>query len=506
MTEKTRKIENDITCDLPRLGKDEVTALRAAWRQRLSDTTDTLFSEQSKKPAEKTKKAFSRYLTALSLTHKDGGKKSLKERRLPLFAPARDIQKMSRKLAATPFYPQDRTTIKENAKSRFAKNGHDPIGKRVRLYFKLETQDSASETEIAITNHLAFNGRFEITDYIKGYAKSGKQIYKIGKLLEQHGREDLAKAFRDDPKRHGRQTQDTQYIVLTNYVSDTLYMSMRRNWISCMDLDREYGHRLPDDIKGGAFMAYLIREDDPKIMDPLARIRLLRYQCGKKTMYHAGGYYGVVNKAFEQAVDQLAESLSDDDIAPTDIFRLDPSVYRDRAPMMLASQETIRQMPIEDFLNTHTCSHYEEDDGTLVIQGNVILSNMNMGALPDMSHVVLKGNLFINGNNLTSLHGMPKVVTGCINAEENPLETLEGCPKIIGRELTCSNTRLKNLKGAPEALETLTIKNNTCDMVLEGFPRTFDRISINGETYTQATVNPDTLEKPRIRCTPAPKR
>lgn len=87
-------------------------------------------------------------------------------------------------------------------------------------------------------------------DYMEGYAyrvsrdengmmkygnKDFKQRLRIGKLLQQYGREDLLKRFKEDPF---RQLSGEYVIVISRHPYDLAGISTDRNWTSC--LDRKY--------------------------------------------------------------------------------------------------------------------------------------------------------------------------------------------------------------------------------------------------------------------------
>lgn len=87
-------------------------------------------------------------------------------------------------------------------------------------------------------------------DYVEGYAyrplrkengmieygtKDPKQKLRIGKLLQQYGREDLLKKFKEDP---ARQLGGEYVIVISRHPYDLAGISTDRNWTSCVD--RQY--------------------------------------------------------------------------------------------------------------------------------------------------------------------------------------------------------------------------------------------------------------------------
>ena len=73
-------------------------------------------------------------------------------------------------------------------------------------------------------------------------------------------------------------------------------------------------------------------------------------------------------------------------------------------------------------------------DGVIVVEGNIDISFKQLEKLPDLSHVVVRGN-FACQNNL--------------------LKSLKGAPQSVGGYFWCFNTLLKSLEGAPKTFKSL---------------------------------------------------
>ncbi len=70
------------------------------------------------------------------------------------------------------------------------------------------------------------------------------------------------------------------------------------------------------------------------------------------------------------------------------------------------------------------------DDGTLHAKGNFDMEELGWPALPDLSMVDLEGDFRCRDNNLKSLRGLPRTITGVIDCRENPnLEVLGDAPQ-----------------------------------------------------------------------------
>jgi hypothetical protein len=75
--------------------------------------------------------------------------------------------------------------------------------------------------------------------------------------------------------------------------------------------------------------------------------------------------------------------------------------------------------------------------------------------LPDLSDIIIDGELDLTGLDLFSLKGCPKIVTGLFLCPGN-IKSLEGGP-LYARNYSVRSKNLETLKGLPEYLETLEI-------------------------------------------------
>lgn len=93
-----------------------------------------------------------------------------------------------------------------------------------------------------------------------------------------------------------------------------------------------------------------------------------------------------------------------------------------------------------------------QPDGTLLVEGNLILSSKHLTRLPDLSNVVVTGTFWCSNNQLTSLQGCPKEVRGDFYCYDNQLKSLKGAPRKIGGGFFCSNNELTSLRHAPASV------------------------------------------------------
>lgn len=80
-------------------------------------------------------------------------------------------------------------------------------------------------------------------------------------------------------------------------------------------------------------------------------------------------------------------------------------------------------------------------------KGNLDLFERGIKELPDLSNVVIKGNFDIAQNELTSLKGFPKEVTGHCEAFCNKISSLKNFSAKIGGSISLSHNQISSLEG-----------------------------------------------------------
>jgi hypothetical protein len=121
--------------------------------------------------------------------------------------------------------------------------------------------------------------------------------------------EKLKKNFINDPIRQTVKQQN-MLICYSRHPYDVAGMSTDRGWTSCMRLpsnDMPGGtnwHKMPDEIKYGTIVAYLIKEDDKNLQNPMGRIAIKPYynDNGDIMWYPCSKGYGTNPKAFHNQV------------------------------------------------------------------------------------------------------------------------------------------------------------------------------------------------------------
>jgi len=179
----------------------------------------------------------------------------------------------------------------------------------------IELANFEIEPNSIIVKHLNNNG-YEVEDYAAGLAyrkENEKRKYKIGKLLTHNS--SLIKIFNNDPRRYVKNTKGYK-IVISRNPYDIAFMSTRRGWTSCMDLEVKLNKKkeMKYYVDRGAIIAYLVKEDDLEIRNPIARIMINPYfnaseeivYMVSKMMYGSGPY------SFYQTLEEWIKTINKD--------------------------------------------------------------------------------------------------------------------------------------------------------------------------------------------------
>jgi hypothetical protein len=174
--------------------------------------------------------------------------------------------------------------------------------------------------------------------YVKGYVTKAKQQFKIGKLLQKWGKNDIIdgksylEAFRDDPL---RQTNRKPYlVVVSKHPYDVLGASTDRHWVSCINLGGAINYekekteeekrkqmnadRLVESLHQPMMVAYMVDPDDVNaegkvmIQRPLGRILIYPFKSEEGDIYNwsVGDIYGVQSSEFGNIVREWVEGLN----------------------------------------------------------------------------------------------------------------------------------------------------------------------------------------------------
>ena len=127
---------------------------------------------------------------------------------------------------------------------------------------------------------------------------------------------------------------------------------------------------------------------------------------------------------------------------------------------------------------------FERDaQGNTVVPGNLDLGSKGLGALPDLSGVIVRGDFSCINNGLTSLAGAPQRVGGNYNCSYNNLTDLKGAPQAIGQSFYCYNCDLVTLEGGPKTVAGLFDCHENPLKTLEHAPYIFTRLESDLGTF-----------------------
>ncbi len=153
----------------------------------------------------------------------------------------------------------------------------DVFGGEERIYLSIKGDDAPARKVIAAALAVMPPVRagdiagYRITDWSGGYATdhTGKQNFRIGKLLREH-----APALLDS---FTKRTTENLMVVVSRNLDDIARASTNRAWHSCAGAGRgalDAYTKMPQGVRHGMLIAYLVSDSDPDINDPLARVML----------------------------------------------------------------------------------------------------------------------------------------------------------------------------------------------------------------------------------------
>lgn len=161
------------------------------------------------------------------------------------------------------------------------------MGEDDTIFVPLTHRDEIEHTPVhpEVAAHLAKHN-YKIAsgeDYKAGYAIDPHQRQtKIGKALLRTGATtELINKFNNDPNR-ALKKNDHLMVAITRDPHQVAAMSTGRGWESCMTLPSDRyeddagsnHHYIPEELRGGTHVAYLVHKNDKKIENPIARIAL----------------------------------------------------------------------------------------------------------------------------------------------------------------------------------------------------------------------------------------
>jgi hypothetical protein len=123
--------------------------------------------------------------------------------------------------------------------------------------------------------------------------------------INEHDKKDLLKVYSES--RTSLKNIDNLSVVICRHPYDIIGMSTGRGWSTCIDLnDKKYNgnhlHGLRNKMISGCLVAYLIRDDDRNINNPVSRIAINSYNG--ISLYNDNKCYGTSVKEFIKFVNK----------------------------------------------------------------------------------------------------------------------------------------------------------------------------------------------------------
>lgn len=360
-----------------------------------------------------------------------------------------------------------------------------------RVYLPLKPLQKKSYAQTNTEAQLKEMG-YTVTDYAGGYAtdKKGKQTFKIGKLLKKH--KWSQEQFENDASRYPEKFR----IVASQKLDDILQMSTGRNWASCMNINGAYRGRVIGDAGKGTIVLYMVKDDDPNITEPMARILLKPFKNKKgQIAYKAKKAYGLSCEIFEKNAENIANDITralNGGRLPGGLFTIKRGIYADGITQFIQIPEACSA---EEYFKITGIPHTKMADGTIIVNGDLDLSDSGLKTLPDLSNVEVAGTFNCSGNDLTSLKGCPKKVGSIICGLNPNLKSLEGAPKTVYNMFRCQDCDLQTLEGAPQQVKEFDCSRNPNLKSLKGGPIKANEYKCKDCDLESIEHTPDQLEK-----------
>lgn len=208
----------------------------------------------------------------------------------------------------------------------------DWFGNKHRVYLPMigeqPVNKTISEIQLLVSKTLSENG-YSLKDYSAGVAtkaENAKNEIKVGKILQRINPE-LKNKFDSDVTREGVKLSGLK-VVISKHPLDIMTMSTGRGWSSCMHLQTGANKRyVAEDVKEGTLIAYLIKDNDLNIKNPVARVLIKPFVNGEDTvLVIENRVYGTDRKGFKETIE---EWLSKFQFERKGIYNLNKSLYND---------------------------------------------------------------------------------------------------------------------------------------------------------------------------------
>lgn len=108
------------------------------------------------------------------------------------------------------------------------------------------------------------------------------------------------------------------------------------------------------------------------------------------------------------------------------------------------------------FLQMHGIPFYRDASRRMIVPGALRCRGLNLMRLPDLTGVIVEGDVSFADNLLASLKGMPRVIRGNVDVSDNLLQDLSGAPRVLTGTFSCTANKLSTLADAPRGCRLVT--------------------------------------------------
>ena len=304
------------------------------------------------------------------------------------------------------------------------------IDKRTKK-IKTSVDSTSKNTVINELNKILSNYDFALEDskFVKN-VKTGQKV-KLGKALnliqkkgDQKLKDDIGRISKEINKINSavgedKYTKNEGYsIVISTHPYDIGGMSTDRDWSSCMSFEGgincEYVY---DDIKQGTIVAYVVRNDDTNIENPIAR-KLIKPYINKQDSsdylyFPAQKIYGSFVDGFDNAAKIIADKINATYNPETKgvIYQLKKELYSDGDQQQVIKQNLDKMTPeeFEDMgggsLANYFNLKYDTEKYKMVTQFNFANDTLAWAAIYDVKNN-RSTSAFINKDGVESTEGL----------------------------------------------------------------------------------------------------
>ena len=299
-----------------------------------------------------------------------------------------------------------------------------------------------------------------------------KNPLKIGKLLSKLDKELFQKYDTSKERKEWvevfKNSDKGLKIIISRHPYDLLGMTSGRDWRggSCMRLgsenDKVYldilasmgqkiGHNetpgdfrltIKNDIKEGVLVAYVVKNSDSNINNPISRLLIKPYLNTKNIKdviwVSADKLYGQNVGGFKKSVDEWIDSWQGE--MSEGLYCIKGDLYDDgkgyvriNKPLPIEIQEFLDKVCGKNNWATNSSNEIES-------LGSVDMSNMNLTEIPIKFNYVY-GNFNCSNNNLTTLKNSPNHIQKHFDCSVNNLTSLEFAPTYVSEDFWCHSQK-----------------------------------------------------------------